>query len=107
MDISNQFCPLAVYSSDKTPCYLYALKAVSQSDSYGLRLAVFGVLFDDTYALVSVRWFRVCPRGRIQVAHGTNCSFLSSDRISKNDPCYPPDVVLDYFRQQALGGACA
>ena len=83
--------------------YLYVLKTVCQYDT---RRAVFGVMFDSSFRIVSKRWFRVAKRGKFFVAHGLNVVFLSADEISENHPCYPPNVVLEYF-SQAPGGVCA
>lgn len=84
-------------------CYLYVLKTVVQS---GTRKAVFGAMFDSTYRLVCKRWFRVSERGSYFMALGTNVIFCSNMIFFKNDACYPPDDVLNYFRK-APSGVCA
>ena len=83
--------------------YLYVIASVVQS---GTRKAVFGIMFDSSYRLISKRWFRVSQRGSYFYAHGSNVTFCSSVKFSENDACYPPDDVLDYFRQ-APSGVCA
>lgn len=92
-----------VGSFESLDCYLYVLKTVVQS---GTRKAVFGVMFDSSYRLVSKRWFRVSRRGSYFFAHGTPVTFCSGVKFSKDDACYPPDDVLEYFRQ-APSGVCA
>lgn len=83
--------------------FLYVIKTVVQS---GTRKAVYGAIFDSSYRLISKRWFRVSERGSYFYAHGTNVTFCSTVIISENDACYPPQDVLEYFRQ-ALSGVCA
>lgn len=103
----NDFEPGMIYYSlrpcEPYECYLFVLKTVVQA---GSRMAVFGAMFDSTYRLVCKRWFRVSLRGSHTFALGNNVTFCQNMIFSKDDACYPPDDVLEYFRQ-APSGVCA